>query len=513
MARVYRGKISMGCTLCRKRRLRCDRRQPSCSQCLRVNQECFGYRDPDTLRVYDQSAEVASKAQARYGGGPTQQSPAEESPSTPTLVYSPISDDQRAMSYIIPYYIGTDQHRGLLLFLPSLLQNDPSPALMASAKAIGLLGMTRRPHVKQRAREEHIIALRATNSALRDPTTVTSDSTLGAVLLLGLYEVISPTLSCNLFLITSRPTEMGVGWRDHAQGAAKLLELRGEEQLNSPVGLELFTIVRFQNVISSVFFRLGSRIHNSPTIAALSQVASSKRNEHTRPIETLYNMLIELNDIAIEVDEAHLQGDLEKQQLLVERSLTLDARLLAWTTSLSPAWSYQVIDDPRSHLPKSTYPPIYDNRYHIYHGVSIATMWNNYRQTRIVLNEMIRMMALRRWRLQNLPQYQQIIYQSTGIIEHMAGEICDSLPYYFISGEVGFGSIYRVLWPLFIAGRCAAAESPAKEWTTQILDLIGNMTGIQQAIGMSQLLKQEKPASVIPGGDLKGFAGGHPPNY
>ncbi|KAL3449609.1 hypothetical protein BJX65DRAFT_294632 [Aspergillus insuetus] len=496
MAGVYRGKISMGCALCRKRRLRCDRHQPSCSQCLRVNQECFGYRDPDTLRVYDQSAEVASKAQARHSairrrGGPIQQSPTEESPSTLPLIYSPISDDQRAMSYVISYYIGTDQHRGLLMFLPSLLENDPSPALKASAKALGLLGMTRMPHVERRAREEYSIALRATNSALRDPTTATADSTLGAVLLLSLYE-----------LITSRPTEMGGGWKDHAQGAAKLLELRGEEQLNSPVGLELFTIVRFQNVISSVFLRLGSRIHNSPTIAALSQIARSKRNEHTRSIETLYNMLIELNDIAIEVDEAHLQSDLEKQQLLIERSILLDAHLQAWMTSLSTAWSYRVIDDPRSHLPKSTYPPIYDNRYHIYHGISIATMWNNYRQTRIVLHEMIRMMALRRWRLQKLPQYQQIIYQSTGIIEHMAGDICDSIPYYFISGEVGFGSIYRVLWPLFIAGRCAAAGSAAKEWATQILDLIGNITGIQQAIGMSHLLKQQKPASVIPGGDL-----------
>lgn len=178
--------------------MQCDRRQPSCSQCLRVNHECFGYRDPGTLRIYDQSAEVASKAQAR--GGPIQQSPAEESPSTLSLNYSPISDDQRAMSYIIPYYVGTDQHRGLLRFLPSLLQNDPSPALKASAKAIGLLGMTRMPHVKQRARKEHIIALRATNSALRDPTTATSDSTLGAVLLLGLYEVIRPITSCNPFV-------------------------------------------------------------------------------------------------------------------------------------------------------------------------------------------------------------------------------------------------------------------------------------------------------------------------
>ena len=45
---------------------------------------------------------------------------------------------------------------------------------------------------------------------------------------------------------------MDSGWRDHAQGAAKLIELRGEEQLSSPVGLELFTVVRFQNVSTSL---------------------------------------------------------------------------------------------------------------------------------------------------------------------------------------------------------------------------------------------------------------------
>ncbi|PYI00045.1 C6 zinc finger domain protein [Aspergillus ellipticus CBS 707.79] len=490
---MYRGKISTGCALCRKRRLRCDRRRPSCAQCLRVDQVCSGYRDPDTLRFYDQSAEVASKAQARSraGRGPTKTLPAQESPSTPPVIYSLISDDQRAMTYVIPYYIGTDQHRGLLAFLPSLMKNDPSPALKASAKAIGLLGMTSMPHLKSLARQEYSIGLCATNCALRNPKTATSDSTLGAVLLLGLYE-----------LITSRPTGMSGGWKNHAHGAARLLELRGEKQLNSPVGLELFTVVRFQNAISNVFFRLGSRIHNSPTIAALSKISMSKRNEHTRPIETLYGLLIEMSNIAIEVDEAHLHNDLGRQQLLIEKSLLLDASLQAWTTSLTPAWSYTIIDDPPSHLPKFTYPPIYDGRYHIYHSVSIVTMWNNYRQTRIVLNEMIRNMALRWLGLQYSPQYQQIVSQSARIIDLMACDICDSVPYYFISGEVGFGSIYRVMWPLFIAGRCAAPGSPAKEWTTHILDQIGNLTGIQQAVGMSQLLRQKNPASVIPGADL-----------
>lgn len=38
------------------------------------------------------------------------------------------------------------------------------------------------------------------------------------------------------------------GWSQHVRGATKLVELRGMEQLNSETGLELFTLVRLQNV-------------------------------------------------------------------------------------------------------------------------------------------------------------------------------------------------------------------------------------------------------------------------
>lgn len=38
------------------------------------------------------------------------------------------------------------------------------------------------------------------------------------------------------------------GWVNHVRGAIKLLELRGEKQLASAVGMELFTVVRLQSV-------------------------------------------------------------------------------------------------------------------------------------------------------------------------------------------------------------------------------------------------------------------------
>lgn len=38
------------------------------------------------------------------------------------------------------------------------------------------------------------------------------------------------------------------GWSQHVRGATKLVVLRGMEQLNSSIGLELFRLVRLQNV-------------------------------------------------------------------------------------------------------------------------------------------------------------------------------------------------------------------------------------------------------------------------
>jgi hypothetical protein len=48
--------------------------------------------------------------------------------------------------------------------------------------------------------------------------------------------------------MTSGHFDIMDGWWNHVQGATRLLELRGVEQLDSDVGLELFTTIRLQNV-------------------------------------------------------------------------------------------------------------------------------------------------------------------------------------------------------------------------------------------------------------------------
>jgi hypothetical protein len=100
--------------------------------------------------------------------------------------------DERAISYMFKIFVGTNQSRGVLACIPNLLGEDPSPALQATIKAVGMAGMSRvhsLPKMKYSAAVEYSTALRATNRALQDSKVARSDSTLAAVVLLSTYEV------------------------------------------------------------------------------------------------------------------------------------------------------------------------------------------------------------------------------------------------------------------------------------------------------------------------------------
>ncbi|RAH53814.1 hypothetical protein BO85DRAFT_429058 [Aspergillus piperis CBS 112811] len=486
---VYRGKPGLGCALCRTRRLICDRRRPSCTQCLRINQECSGYRDPNVLRICDQTDEITVKVEGRGTIARKQRKSPSSSKSSlaASILPPPTTIDDQVMSHIFTYYVGTSRVQGLLSYLPHLLNTDPSPALQATIKAAGLESMARinrLPELKRAAGEQYGKALIATNNALRDPISAKSDSTLGAVILLGMYEL-------NTF-----PSPMR-GWSQHVRGATKLVELRGMDQLNSATGIELFRLVRLQNAISSIFRR--SQRYNSPKIAALTSVARANRDQPSLPMETFCDILIQLHDLSIEVDNAVLADDsIDTLSILICKALHLDTDLRSWAMSLGPHWQYSVVDT-HSNLKSRPQIPLHSDTYHVYKTVGIVSMWNHYRQTRIIIHEMIRSMALRLWGLQGTLECQQIVFDSIDIIKQMTDDICASVPYHFISGEVTFTALVRLLWPLFVAGDCASSDPATKEWIVQTLEHIGNTTGIQQALGMTKMLRNGHTRSFIPG--------------
>lgn len=108
------------------------------------------------------------------------------------LIHEPISIDEKATSHIFTYYVGKTDSRGLLAFLPDLLSSDPSFTLQATIKAIGLASLSRihnLPEMRRLAGQEYSKALISLNKALQNPVTAKTDSTLGTVTLLSVYEV------------------------------------------------------------------------------------------------------------------------------------------------------------------------------------------------------------------------------------------------------------------------------------------------------------------------------------
>jgi hypothetical protein len=103
------------------------------------------------------------------------------------LVDIPVTD--RALAFIYWHY--APDICGQLDFLHAL-QAENAPALTASIHAVGLAALAnihRSSQVMLEAREEYGCALVATNAALQDPSRRSADSTLAAVVLLGMYEV------------------------------------------------------------------------------------------------------------------------------------------------------------------------------------------------------------------------------------------------------------------------------------------------------------------------------------
>lgn len=131
--------------------------------------------------------------------------------------------------------------RGFLDFLMPMLKTEgPSSHLQRAFSACSMALLNNcsgaRNQYAEKALNEYTYALTGTNTALRDPEAQKTDSTLAAVLLLGLFE--------NL---TAKQLGMSA-WGSHIEGAIQLVKQRGRKQLRTRTGLLLFIAVRTQMV-------------------------------------------------------------------------------------------------------------------------------------------------------------------------------------------------------------------------------------------------------------------------
>jgi hypothetical protein len=151
----------------------------------------------------------------------------------------------------------SDNCKGHMDHLPKMSQTSGGP-LSAAISSVGmacLSNVTNSSDVMFAARQEYASAVRLTNMALQDPVQTKSDGMLTTVMLLGMFEVSFSlrTLSRYLMLtsgktITCRAPQSMKAWTSHVEGAAELLRLRGLEQFQHRIGLNMFFQLRAQIV-------------------------------------------------------------------------------------------------------------------------------------------------------------------------------------------------------------------------------------------------------------------------
>ncbi|KAF2814622.1 uncharacterized protein BDZ99DRAFT_181049 [Mytilinidion resinicola] len=478
---VYCGRPSKGCQPCRSRKTKCDGAIPACSQCLKASRECFGYRNEQSLIFRDETRKVVRKA--RGSSSTLSPSTPETSPSTLAIITpSRLIEDDAASFFFFHYVLKEPAFaNGLYDFLPTLYSQGSSAVFQDIVTATGLAGLAnlkRSPTLMHAARAKHSTALRTVNASLQNQQTATSDSTLMAVLLLGLFE----NITC------SSPNSIHT-WAKHVSGALTIARMRGRQQLEHDLGRRLYLHLRNQVLIDCM-----QRQEAIPDIIT-EWNASSLRSGHFEEANGLG--FVEPRLFQIMAQLAALRHKIKVKghsHATTAEAVSIDNDLITWAATVSSDYAYTTVSHSSSNFP---FP-----YYHNYKFIWSATCWNIYRTARIFVSDKI----IHWYSSSNSTVASQQIL--SGYIQNeavLADEICESVPYYFGGDPECVDSLptapkaasgFALLWPLYAAATTYYPSKFRTGWIVKQYDVIGNMLGIRLASVFASTLRKNQHISV-----------------
>lgn len=326
--------------------------------------------------------------------------------SVPRSLIQPV--EARALSFFLSKYILGSNFGYLASFYSS--HSDREEQLSASIEAVGLASLSNELgslELSERARKRYIHAIQATNTALQDEVKARKDSTLIAVLLLSLYEV----MTCK-----SRPAMCQ--WENHVKGAMALIRLRGRQQLQSQLGLKLLNQATASVAISS--HRNKSEV--PPELVTLV----TRALQHAPEDDPSWSFrLISMRSANLRA--AIAKGNLCDPAVIMAAALELDHDFVAWSRTLPPSWQYEThfVDIANSNV-------VYEAAYHLYPAYRVAQGLNAWRVSRLVVNELVWEQIFRHHASSLVPSqdHTTLISQVGSTIATLCSEICASVPQY-----------------------------------------------------------------------------------
>jgi hypothetical protein len=322
------------------------------------------------------------------------------------------------------------------------------------------------------ARRSYVHALLKTNAALADPFTATDEFTLISVLLLSLFEAVAWS--------ESRTPD---SWTTHTRGALMLLKLRGQSQFKTSVGQQLF--IQVANII--LVNSLQTKMRLPEELLELIAIALEYQSECPK-----YRLTCLTAEVAALVSDIH-QGVLNAEET-IDALMVLQVQYIAYADSLVYPWRYQeiVVDVSR--------PEVYGNTVHQYASHRAAGLWNSYRMTRMLLNEIIHAYSA------YMPSDLANVLQTRAVdsIEEMTTEICASIPQFANPAEFALDldplfpcsqhpssgppvtsmsstrSAASVMWPLSVILGADLANVEVRAYAVERLEYLGRVFRMPQ---------------------------------
>ncbi|KAF2468673.1 uncharacterized protein BDR25DRAFT_289498 [Lindgomyces ingoldianus] len=460
-----RARRSRGCASCRKRKVKCDESKPGCTRCAKSGWVCPGYEPESELVFRNQTDAVVKKLSRSL---------------SPSIV-------DRATTFFIHHYVfKTDSPtpQGNYDYLPSLLQgassNSPLVTVIAAAGLAGLANAGNSSAWRADAYTLHGQAIRRLKETLETPSLVNSDQTLAAIMLMGTFEqiVAADVNSMNNFA-------------QHIMAASRCVELRGPNQFQTEVSRKLMADMRRLIIMTCHRFQ-------EPIPYALKRWASWTDPGQPQN-QSPGNRFTEISEQLAAVRAQIKRDTICSPAVVASMLLPVDEKLDHWRRALPPSWqyqSYQAIDTTSPSLTTC------DTHYDVYQNLWVASMWNNYRSTRLLIHEHIMSTALKFGTIND----KHIVQAAAKVLKSTADDVCRSVPFHLglhrhrtspnAQESDAIPGCYLIIWPLFISGMRRTTPWPQKQWIAEKLRYIGIRMGLRIALSMSeQLLENSKPFS------------------
>lgn len=420
----------------------------------------------------------------------------------------PIEDQARG--FFISNYVAQPAliPRGQFEWVTELLNegcNDE--AFISSVNATSLAGFanaTKSPAIMQKAQAAYVSALRTTNDRLRGTQTAVQDSTLIAVIMLGVYE--------NMVFQDKRSIS---AWAKHVHGACALINLRGPEQFRTGIGRRIFH--QFYGTALLVALETGTQVHQGLSELYNDLRPASDYDVHGRQWTT---RIVEVMHDAINLNQDKMSDPIT----ILNNALKIDRELDEVKALMPSIWHYETIYLEQN----SEYH--YGQFFSVYIDPWIAQMWNNLRSCRMYLYKAVRQNITK-----GLEQYDPPLFveaqvrpqregaeavmratvagiiasvpQITGMIpfpkeselrsfgsQHLNPEVKNSRyklhpPGTFLDLGKAPGMVH-LIWPLYAAGQSDFATYEMRKWCIETLQFIALRIGTRQAIVLAEELKE-----------------------